>query len=152
MMRANEIVRSARERQGLSEEQVAARSGLTIYEYGDVEQHADEICSAISLAAARRICGALNIDLSELLVAEHLLSLQTAGTSPQSIVPRHQLIRDHRIARSVSVSDVANAIGFEEAAVVLGESKEDYLETLPIRVLIDWARHLGLDVRSMLAL
>jgi DNA-binding XRE family transcriptional regulator len=152
MMRANELVRNAREQQGMTQEEVAVRSRLTIHEYVDIEQHADEIYSALPLAAARRVCSALNLDLSELLAAEQLLSPPTTSTSAQGGVLRHQLVRDQRIARSASISDVANAIGFDESAVALGESKEVYLESLPIRVLIDWARYLGLDTRSMLIL
>ena len=153
MIRANEIVRRAREGLGLSEEQAAARAGLTIHEYGDVELHADEFYSALSLAAVRRICSALNIDLPELLAAEQLLTSRAAGgASARGGVPRHQLIRDYRIARSASIGDVASAIGFQESAVELGESREDYLESLPIRVLIDWARFLGVDARAMLGL
>jgi transcriptional regulator with XRE-family HTH domain len=151
--RANEVIRSARERLGLTSEQAAARAGLTVDEYGDLEHHADEVVSAVSLATARRICGLLNITLSELLIAEQLLVPGKAGgTSSGSTRPRHRVAHQMRVAKGASIGDVANAIGFEEAAVRQGESADEYLDALPIRVLFDWARYIGADPIEMLAL
>jgi transcriptional regulator with XRE-family HTH domain len=154
MTRANEVIRRARERLGLTEQEAAARAGLSVDEYGDLEQHADEVVSAVSLATARRVCKTLNIALTELLAAESLLAAAktTAGVQSPTARPRHKLVQQQRITKGASISDVANAIGFEDAAVKQGESTDDYLESLPIRVLIDWARYVDLDAGVMLAL
>jgi hypothetical protein len=39
------IIRAHRRHLGLSATQVAQEAGLSIYEYGDIEQHADEVAA-----------------------------------------------------------------------------------------------------------
>jgi len=110
--------------------------------------------SAVSLATVRRVCKTLNIALTDLLAAESLFTAAKtiAGVQPPTARPRHKLVQQQRVAKGATISDVANAIGFEDAAVKQGESTDDYLESLPIRVLIDWARYIDLDAGAMLAL
>ena len=81
---ANEVIRRARERLGLTAQEAAARAGLSVHEYGDLEQHADEVVSAVSLATVRRVCKTLNIALTDLLAAESLFTAAKtiAGVQP----------------------------------------------------------------------
>lgn len=45
----NNHIRSQREALGLTEREVADKVGLSIYEYGDIEQYADELLTVTRL-------------------------------------------------------------------------------------------------------
>ena len=150
-MRTHELIRKAREQLGLSHKQVAERSGLTPATYRDVEQHADDVFTAIELANVRRMCATLGLDI-EMLVSDPALKPFALSTDaiPDCGEARHVLIKRYRESRNVSVAEVADAIGFDEEAVRRAEMSDDYLETLPIAVLNKWAQYIRLPLTKML--
>jgi hypothetical protein len=50
-MSSNQLIRRARTALDLSEQDVAARAHLTIYELGDIKARADEICFSDSIGS-----------------------------------------------------------------------------------------------------
>jgi len=146
--RANAIIVRKRKSLGLSDEDVATRCNLSIYEYGDIESHADELITNISLATVRRICTTLQLQLSDLLAAENISAVPDNTHHPGR--SRSDLLRHTRLALGKTMGEIAEAIGFDAAAIEKGEIEDSYLETLPIQVLIDWAALLRLRVSSVL--
>jgi transcriptional regulator with XRE-family HTH domain len=62
-----ERIQGARLKSGLSEQELAAKLGLTIQSYRDLEQYDDEFESAISIAQALTLSHLLRADLLSLL-------------------------------------------------------------------------------------
>ena len=63
-------LRAARERSGLSQSDVAKRSGLTPSEYWDLEERESEVLDCVTLAELRRIADGVGTTISELLFGE----------------------------------------------------------------------------------
>jgi transcriptional regulator with XRE-family HTH domain len=141
-MRANKLLRQAREQVGLSEVEVASRAGLSIHEYSDLEQHADEFISAISLAKAKALSKVLGCRLEDFLADEPLKTGSLAPEDPAVSKPR--LLQKRRVMLRMSESEVADAIGFDENTIKQAESDDKFLDTLPIQVLAELASTLQL--------
>jgi transcriptional regulator with XRE-family HTH domain len=62
-----ERIQASRLKSGLSEQELASELGLTIQSYRDLEQHDDEVESAISIAQALKLSKLLRADLLTLL-------------------------------------------------------------------------------------
>lgn len=120
----------------LSDSEVARRAGVTIFEYGDIEQHADELTSAISLGRARAICEALQTDIPS------ALGLPTAVSD--SNIPRHKLIARQRQDMRLTVREVGDAIGFSDNVVHSLEAVPQFLDTLPVQVALDLGKCLNI--------
>ncbi|HZE92913.1 MAG TPA: hypothetical protein VE029_14565, partial [Rhizobacter sp.] len=66
-MSTAKTLRGKRLEMGLSDVEVAERLGLTVFELGDIEQHDDELETAVSLRTARRLCSLLKLPLEKVL-------------------------------------------------------------------------------------
>ena len=150
-MRAHELIRQARERAGLSAEEVAARVGLSAPEYIDVETHPDEFIEVIAVSEARALCDELGLQLAEVVAGEPLeANLSTKPHADRTMVPRDVRIRQKREALGISVAELAFAIGFEDVAVENIEADEQYLDSLPIAVVAELAWKLSLPLTCLI--
>jgi transcriptional regulator with XRE-family HTH domain len=151
-MRAHEVIQKAREQAGMSDTEVAARSGLSIYEYGDVEAYDDEFTTAIPLRAAKAICGALHLNLTELLALEPLAGADLRSAFPADLVglSRNVVLRKRRESLGLSIPEVADAIGFEDIAIEQAEADCGHLESLPIQVIAGLAVRLKLPLGNLI--
>lgn len=151
-MRAHEVIQKAREQAGMSDTEVAARSGLSIYEYGDVEAHDDEFITAIPLRAVKAICEALHLNLVELLALEPLAGADLRSTLPADLagLSRHVILRKRRESLGLSIPEVADAIGFEDIAIERAEADSGHLESLPIQVIAGLAGRLKLPLGNLI--
>lgn len=140
-MQANDLIRAKRIEKGLSPDMLSEQSGMTASEYADVEQHADEIFTTVPAAKVKRLCTALDLPLEAILqVSPFANDLRDGG--PQDIRVQRELL-------GLSTAEVAEAIGFEEAAVLKGEEQREYLDSLPIEVLAAWAKAIGVGVDAL---
>ena len=64
--------------------------------------------------------------------------------------PAATTLRAQRLTAGLSIADVAEAIGFEDAAVLRGEEDRAYLDSLPVDVLAAWAKVIGVGVDVLL--
>ena len=126
--------------------EIATLAGLSIYEYGDVEQHADEFVTALPLHAARKLCSILELDLL------HVVDCGMAGDAHQKIETfRGAFVREKRLALGLSVNNVAEHIGFSDETVNSIETTPAFLDSLPIQVVLEVADLLSLSADIMLA-
>lgn len=140
------IIRSARTRLRLDDDFCARQCGLSSACYDDVEAHKDEFFTNISLGTARRICRLLNLDLLDL--AATFLRVPIADRSPADDAQfwsRNGLVSNARLKKRLSEKDLGDAIGFEAVMIESLERTPDFIETLPINVVVDIARTLDLD-------
>jgi transcriptional regulator with XRE-family HTH domain len=150
-IRAHQRIREARQKAGLSPVDVASGIGLTISEYEDIEQYADEFTSSFSLAKAKALCVFLGLDVVD-VVEQELLGGNLPLELPTDFrgLLRKQLLRKRRQSLGLSEAEVADAIGFEHIAIHEAEAHDRFLDTLPIQVLADLAKHLQLPLRHLL--
>jgi transcriptional regulator with XRE-family HTH domain len=150
-VRAKEMIKQARRARGLTDIEVAAKLQISVHEFYDLEQHSDEITSAVPLSLVRALCDLLGLALSNVLIAEGVLSTGKASESArfESEVGARALSAG-RVAKQLSLDDVASAIGFDVSAIGVGEVSDAYLESLPIRVLVDWAKFVGAPIDNVL--
>jgi transcriptional regulator with XRE-family HTH domain len=140
------IIREARQRLNLTEEQCARKCGLSLWSYGDVEARGGEFFSNISLGTARRICNFLGLDLLDLTA--RFLGLEISNRLPvddESYYSRNQLIAYTRSKRGMTQENLADSIGFGTVTVEFLERTPDFIESLPLKVVVELARSLELD-------
>lgn len=136
-MNIAKIIRDRRIQLGHQAAVVAERTGLSIYEYSDIEQHADEFETAISAGTARVVCHTLGLEMRNLLGLPQRAPKETESVS--------ELIRSTREKRGLSEAELAERIGFAEETVHSLESTPDFADTLPLSVLYELEGVLGLE-------
>lgn len=136
----NEFLKSARTSLGLSGREVCERTGLSIYQYSDLELRSDEFFDTISVADARKVCQALEVDLKCLIPrGEHRIA-NTAGSHSGS-----EVVTKTREGLGLSIEQVADRIGFETATVALVEEDEKNIEALNLSTVLSLAEVLEID-------
>jgi transcriptional regulator with XRE-family HTH domain len=145
----NEVLRSQRMKLGLDEAEVARRSGLSLDEYRDVEQHDDEAFQVLHLGNLRLLCGVLGLDPLDLLgITCAFCSGPSAGSVPGG--GRHEVVRSRRVALGLSQADLAERIGFEAGVVGDIERDPDYLEGWSAELVLALAQVLGVAPQVLL--
>lgn len=131
------VIRERRKELGLDDTFVSKRSGLSIHQYADVEQHPDEFETAISAKTAMEICAVLGLNVRDVLGLPQTRSAvaQSASTVMRTARERHGL----------SESTLADRIGFDEDTIHSLEASPDKIYSLPLVVIFDLERELGLE-------
>lgn len=146
---AHQLIKARREALGLSDVQVSERTGLSVYEYGDIEQYADEVYSVTDLRQARVLCQVLGIDLFELFDLKCEFCGQ-AQLSANYSLPRNEVIRKQRLALGISEEQLGDDIGFEARTVQYLEEDKDHLEGWSFELIEELAKLLMLPLQVLL--
>lgn len=134
-MHIGQKLRQSRLALGLTEDQVAHRSGLKGVDwYWDIEQHPDEFRTHVPLGVARKICDVLKVDFVSLVGCG-----PTSGTLQ---ISRSQLVKQQREALGLTALQLGDSIGFEETVINNIEADSGALDALPIEVVITLAKKL----------
>lgn len=141
-----EFIEEARERLGLHDEFCARQRGLSWSCYHDVEADADEFFTNISLGTARRICKLLRLDLLD-LTARFLPAeiAERSAVDDAEFFARNDLIGRRRRAKGMTEEELGDAIGYGAVTVEFLQRTPDFIESLPVNVVVDTARALDLD-------
>ena len=134
-------IRERRKQLGLTDTAVADASGLTIHQYDDIEQHPDELISNVALGKAKRVCSTVGLEL------RRLLELPATRSRKETV---SALIRKSRQAQNLTVSEVAKHIGFADEVIHSLEQRDEFAETLPVSVLFELEKALGLERGSLI--
>lgn len=150
-MKTHETIQTRRLELGLSESEVASQTGISIHEYGDIEQYAEEFTSVLPLSAARRLCEVLGLDMLRLIGLDSGSTPNAPVSQPISqLVPRNEQVSQGRNALGISRDQLAERLGFEEEILEKIESDPQFLETLPIELAIALAKELVLPPQFFL--
>lgn len=139
------LIKQQREQLGITESELARRIGVSEGEYRDLESYDDELVMVLPLKNARLLAGALGFDLATLLVAG-----SQRGGSNATAGPRNVVLADARNSLGVSMSKMADDIGFEEVFVQNIEESDYALECFPYEVVKIVAKYLKLDPIDLL--
>jgi transcriptional regulator with XRE-family HTH domain len=105
----SERLRMARERAGLTPEELAERIGITTAWYHDLEGHPGDVSTTLSLAQLRDLASALELDLRHLLLGEEA-PLLAIGLSAGDVVER---LRQEVAASGKSPEELGAQIGWD---------------------------------------
>jgi DNA-binding XRE family transcriptional regulator len=146
----NQTIREARTRLRLRDTDVAARAGLSIHEYCDVESYEDEAFRVVHLGKMRRLCDVLGLDILDLFA----IGCASCGKREQVATghqgPRDEMIRARRANLGLTQDQLGDLIGFETVAIADMETDPDFLETWSVELIVELAGHLELPAQVLL--
>jgi hypothetical protein len=133
--------RQARERLGLSPDEVAAQSGITSSNVWDVESCEDELTSCCSPEDVRRLCGVIGI---------HPASLFGDQISEPPVTSDELVRRIHSEChlRGITLEQFEDVVGWRLSAIM--EPPEKLLQDLTVDGLQWLCRELHIDWRRAL--
>jgi transcriptional regulator with XRE-family HTH domain len=147
-----EKIKMRRKELGLTDVEASKETGLSIYEYGDIEQHADEIFAVTSLSKVKEILRILKLDFFELFEIHCVFCGESQACVKEYALARHELIRKRREGKGLSREELGNRLGFYEAEIENLETYPDHLETWPIDLIKSLATELNVPIQILLNL
>jgi hypothetical protein len=135
---------------GLLDVDVAQRSKMTVYEYGDIESHSDELVSVPPLYHVKKLLNVLQLDLLDTIGLECTfcklpeLRLKYAGK------PRSLIVLEQREAKRFDRKQLGDMIGFYEDEIRLIETYTAHLESWVIENIIKLAESLTIPPQVLL--
>jgi len=149
-MNVNERIKARRQELGLTDVEVAKQVGLSIHEYGDVEQHAQEVFEVAELRAVKKICEVLKVDFLELFDMKCSLCVEGKRYLEDNSLPRNELIRKGRTEMGISQEELGDRVGFYEVEVQNLEGKLDHLETWVIENIKELSAVINVPLQVLL--
>jgi transcriptional regulator with XRE-family HTH domain len=136
---ANERMRSARERAGLTPEALATRIGITVPWYHDLEGDPEEASSTLSLAQLQTLASALGLPLRQILGGADAPPAG-ARVSPGELVGE---LRRRVAASGRSVEEIGSQIGWDIAPLMqdpahVWQCNVDGLKDVCAFAQVDW--------------
>lgn len=122
---------------GLDDVEVAARCGLSIYEYGDVRSYPDEFATVLDVGKAKRLCRILGLDIFS------LTGLEPPDPS-QGNSQRNDVVTHHLGIAKLARSDVAKRVNLHDEALAEIEADSSKLDLMPVQQIIELAKALGI--------
>lgn len=147
----NERIAQRREELRLPPSDVAARSGLSMDQYRDLEQHRDEAFEFLDLRQVKQVCDALGLSLADEIKSLLEGDRRILGTS-RSAVQRNRLIEERRNALHLSREELGERLGLHKDTVKHMEQDPEFLETWPISYSRDLAAVLSLPLSVLLGI
>lgn len=148
---AHALIKARRAALGLSELDVANLCGLSVYEYGDIEQHRDELFEVTHLRQAKYLCDALDLEPFEIFGLVCAFCTNKAACQDDYSLPRNELVRKQRVALGFSPDDLGDAIGFETVAIENMEDDPDFFEGWSFELISELASVLKVPPQIFLA-
>ena len=135
-MATNTVIRQARERLGLSPQQLDEAIGVISAHAYDLESYEDEVSQTLSMTELNHLCGILRLtswELLEQLMPEHFVS-------PSEL--RDCILEDCR-RRTLTVDQFGDQVGWDVQGLI--RAPEEYLAQLNWNGLQDICLYLGID-------
>jgi hypothetical protein len=146
----NERIRARRLELGFSDVEMAHQARLSIYEYGDVEAHADEVFVVVPLYHVKKLCGVLKTDFFTLFET-HCAFCEEGMVHPEDYwLRRDSLVRKKREALGLSTAELGDKIGFYGTEIELIETYTAHLESWVIENIFELATQLQIPPQVLL--
>ncbi|HEY8370959.1 MAG TPA: helix-turn-helix transcriptional regulator [Thermodesulfobacteriota bacterium] len=144
-------LRAAREALGLSDAEVAGRTGLSLADYAHLEASADAARQAVDLRHLRRVCEVLGVELWDLLDLE-CGYCRGRGKPARELArrARHELIRARRDALGLARDALARRLDVRIEAIDSMMRDPYFLDTWPAAFVEDLARMLEVPAQALL--
>jgi len=145
-----EKVKARRQDSGLKEADVAKKTGLSVYEYRDIEQHANEIFTVTELHQVKKLCEVLNFDFADLFEIRCAFCEEGQPYLQDYSLPRNELIRKRREEMGLSREEMGDRVGFYESEIENLETNPDHLETWPMDFIKDLSNEINAPLQVLL--
>jgi transcriptional regulator with XRE-family HTH domain len=139
---SGDLIKTRREASNMAMASCAKRAGISVHEWGDIEQHADALVNEVSMGEARRVCDAVGLDLVQ------LAGFAAGGNAAHPV--RHEVVLKARERLRMTQAELSDQIGFEEYVIRWLERSSDFFEALPVKVIVDLANALSLDPSTLI--
>lgn len=149
-MKPNEKIKARRKELGLTDIEVAKLVELSIYEYGDVEQHAHEIFEVVALQEAKKICIALGFVFFELFDMHCAFCVEGKPHTEDLSLLRNELIASRRKKLGLSREELGNRVGFYEVEIENLENNPEHIEAWPIDFIKDLAVIIDVPIQILM--
>ncbi|HEX7126677.1 MAG TPA: XRE family transcriptional regulator [Thermodesulfobacteriota bacterium] len=144
-------LRAAREALGLSDAEVAGRTGLALADYAHLEASADAVRQGVDLRHLKRVCELLGLDLWDLLGLRCGYCRGKGRPARELASPaRHELIRARRDALGLARDALAARLDVRIEAIDSMMRDPNFLDTWPAAFVEDLARTLEVPVQALL--
>lgn len=134
-------IRMRRLELGLSDVEVATRSGLSVDEYWDLERNPEEIYMVTCLADIGRVCRILGLRLGDVFQLPQCTQRL-----------EHDSIQRRREELGWSASELSNRVGISEVTISQAESSPATLQTWVLDPVLALAHVLKLRIECVLDL
>jgi transcriptional regulator with XRE-family HTH domain len=149
-MKPHDRIRVARDRLGLSVNDVALKAGVEIPAYRDVEIYEDEAFSVVPLGDLRSICRVLELDLLAMFEVADLADGSNGLAGDLVHLRRNELIQRRRTELGLTREQLGDLIGFETIAVEQMEQEPDFIEQWPLELIETLAAALSVSPRVLI--
>jgi len=150
IMKPHDRIRAARDRLGLSMNDVAVKAGVGVPGYRDVEFYEDEAFSVVPLGDLRSICRILELDLFAMFEVADLVDGSNRLGGDLVHLRRNELIQRRRTELGLTREQLGDLIGFETITVEQMEQESDFLEQWPLELIETLAVELSLPLRTLI--
>jgi hypothetical protein len=134
----------------LTDVQIAHQTNMTIYEYGDVEQHAHEIFDVVPLYHVKKLVSSLKADFFELFSMSCAFCDEGADHLDDYWLSRSCLVKKKREALGLSTEELGDKVGFYGKAIELMEAYVAHLESWVIENIFNLATELKVPPQILL--
>jgi len=145
LMKINEKIAQRRKEMGISEKELAEKTGLGIYYYGDVEAYEHEVMQILELSKFKLICQILDLEPLDLLEG-----LREGSDEILNYEPRNMLINRKRIELGLSEEELGDKVGFYGRVIHEMEHDPDFLESWCLEDIIVLANILDIPKQVLL--
>lgn len=145
-----EKIKLRRKEFGLSDIDVSKSAGLSIHEYGDLEQHADEIFTVTEFHKVKKLLQVLKLDFFELTETGCAFCDEGHPYVKDYSLPRHELICKKRDDIGISREELGDRLGFYEIEIENLESDPNQLDTWPIELIKNLSNEINVPLQILL--
>lgn len=146
----NEKIKMRRLELGLSDVEVAHQANMTIYEYGDVEAHADEIFVVVPLYHVKKLINVLKTDFFNLFSMPCAFCEEGITHLDDYWLRRNLLVRKKREMLGLSTQELGDKVGFYDTEIELIETYVAHLESWVIENIFELATQLQIPPQVLL--
>lgn len=140
-MKINEQIKNQRKFTGMSIEDLARKSGISVSQCIDVEMYEDEFSSTLTSRDALNLCQALNLNIADLLGLEK---------KPTESAEKTILIRGSLATIGISDESLADYLGFDKCIVDEMKVNEHFFGGWPLDLIIKTADYLKINPLNLI--
>ena len=148
--RINEKIKVRRLELELTDAEVAHKTNMSIYEYGDVEAHADEIFVVVPLYHVKKLVNVLKTDFLDLFSMTCAFCEDGAAHLDDYWIRRNLLVQKKREMLGLSTEELGGKVGFYDTEIELIETYVAHLESWVIENIFDLAVQLQIPPQVLL--
>jgi len=146
----NEKIKQRRLELGLTDSEVARQTNMTIYEYGDVESHADEIFVVVPLYHVKKLINTLKTDFFDLFSIPCAFCEDGFTHFDEYWLRRNSLVKKKREMLGLSTDELGDKVGFFQTEIELVETYVAHLESWVIENIFHLANQLQIPPQVLL--